>query len=270
MNGKEMRLKRMLSRSKKLVIAAMDHGGFQGARAGLEVPAQTCAKLAKADAVLMMPGMVASLADQFTRFQSPLLITRVLWDSGYCTRWNYRDSRHGKMLTVAQAVSLGADAVLASLALHTGSEAADAENVGLFCEVAQEARELGIPLVGEIYPATVDDMSPDELHETILVSCRAIAEMGADMIKTFYTGAGFSEIVKSTPVPLLALGAEKTPTERDALQLAANAVNAGAGGIVFGRNIFQSSNPPAFIDAVREVINSGADIDQTVRKYALA
>ena len=268
MTAKEMRLKRLFSRSEKLVIAAMDHGGFQGPKPGLENPGEACKQFSKADAVLMMPGMIERLAEQFTTWQSPPIITRLVWNSGYCFQWKNSDSRHSKIMSVAQAVSRGADVVLASLVIHTASEAADAENVGLFSQIVQEARELGIPLIGEFFPAT-EDISADELHEVISIGCRAVAELGADTIKTFYTGERFREIVESTPVPILVLGAEKTPTERDALQLAANAIEAGARGIAFGRNLFQSSNPSGFIDAVHEVMNDRADIDGVIKKYGL-
>lgn len=268
MTAKEMRLKRLFSRSEKLVIAAMDHGGFLGPQPGLENPIEACKQFAKADAVLMMPGMIERVAEQFTTWQSPPIITRLVWNSGHCYQWNNTDARHSKILSVAQALSRGADIVIASLVIHTASEAADAENIGLFSQFVQEARELGIPMIGELFPPT-DDISADELHQVISIGCRAIAELGADMIKTYYTGDRFSEIVESTPIPIMVLGAEKTPTECDALQLAANGAAAGAGGIAFGRNLFQSSNPSGFIDAAHEVMNDGADIDQVVKKYGL-
>jgi putative autoinducer-2 (AI-2) aldolase len=81
-----------------------------------------------------------------------------------------------------------------------------------------------------------------------------IAELGADLVKTFYTGKRFSEIVAATPVPILALGAKKLPKESDALKLAADAIEAGARGIVFGRNVLQSKEPSRLLDALKEVV----------------
>ena len=269
MTGKELRVQRLFARSEKLVIAAMDHGGFMGPSPGLEEPDRTCRQFARADAVLMMPGMISSLAQHFTTPQAPLVITRLLWNSAYCLQWHTCESQHVGMFSVAEAVARGADVVLASLSLHTPREAVDANNVGLFCRCIEESRQLGVPMVGEFFPTAVDKMSPEELHDTVKVGCRAIAEMGADMIKSFYTGERFNEIVAATPIPIMVLGAEKTPTERDALQLASKAAQAGARGIVFGRNIFQSCNPAGFIDAARAVMAGQTGIDQAIKTHGL-
>lgn len=269
MNGKALRLARFLGRAEKLVVAAMDHGAFHGPVPGLEDPRAACAALREADAVLMAAGMLPRLADGLAAPGAPALITRLNWNSTYCFQWGYRESRHRPLLTVAQAVARGADLVLASLSLHTGSEATDAENAGLFSACAQQADELGIPLIGEYYPAGTETMTPDELHAEIAIGCRVIAELGADLIKTFYTGPRFGEIVAGTPAPVLVLGAEKTPTDRAALQLAADATGHGAQGIVFGRNIVQSRAPVRFIAAVRAVTNAGLPVAEAVATYGL-
>jgi DhnA family fructose-bisphosphate aldolase class Ia len=269
MDGKAFRLARLLGRADKLVVAAVDHGAFHGPIAGLEDPVAACSKLTGADAVLMAPGMIRHVAHLFAAPQSPWLITRLLWNSTYCFQWNYSQSRHRTILSVAQAVALGADVVLASLSINTGSEEVDADNAGRFSACVQQAAELGVPIIGEYYPAGTQKMSSQELHENIRIGCRVAAELGADLIKTFYTGPQFRRIAESAPAPILVLGAEKTPQDRDALKLARDAAAAGARGIVFGRNILQSANPAGFVQAVRAVMNQQTDIDQAVRQYGL-
>ncbi|MHB9037158.1 MAG: class I fructose-bisphosphate aldolase [Armatimonadota bacterium] len=269
MNGKEFRLKRFLGRSDKLVIAALDHGVFHGPIPGLEDPVQACAQLNGADAVLMGAGILPHVMHQFTSPGAPLLITRLVWNSTYCFQWKHCKSYHRPLMSVEQAVSKGADIVLLSFCFQTGDELVDAENASLFSQYVQEAESLGIPLIGEFFPAKTEEMSQDELHEIIHIGCRVIAELGADVIKTFYTGPKFEEVITDTPVPVLVLGAEKTPTEREALQLAADAASSGARGIVFGRNIVQSRHPAGFIAAVREVINNGLPVADALTKYGL-
>jgi len=85
-------------------------------------------------------------------------------------------------------------------------------------------------LLASFYPTNGDDRLPEDMQDEIFIGCRMIAEMGADLVKTFYTGKRFSEVVVASPVPVLALGAKKLPKESDALHLAADAVNAGARG----------------------------------------
>ena len=267
MEGKNFRLERFLSRSKKLVIAAIDHGAFMGPIEGLENLKTACAHLSNADAILMSPGIAEHIISQFTEFNGPQLIIRLSWNSNYCCQWNYNKSFHRPLLTAANALAKGADLFLASLALNTGNEQTDADNVEIFSDYVQQAHGLGIPIIGEYYPVHAGKMLPTELHENIRIGCRIVAELGADMIKTFYTGSRFHEIVESTPIPIFVLGAKKTPTETEALRLAGEAAAVGARGIIFGRNIVQSSSPARFIKAVRAVMNDGITPEEALQTY---
>ena len=85
-------------------------------------------------------------------------------------------------------------------------------------------------------------MTPRQLHEDVLIGSRIVAELGADAIKTFYT-EDFRAVTASCPVPVFGLGAEKLPTQRDALLLAQREVEDGASGVVFGRNAIQVPDP---------------------------
>ena len=95
-----------------------------------------------------------------------------------------------------------------------------------------------------------------------------LAELGADCIKTFYTN-NFKEVTSTCPIPILGLGAEKTPTDLDALKLAENEVRDGAGGVVFGRNAVQASDPTAFIAALQDVVKNGSTAEDAVKKHGL-
>ena len=73
-------------------------------------------------------------------------------------------------------------------------------------------------------------------------------------VKTYYVEEGFDTVVAACPVPIVIAGGKKLP-ERDALELAFNAVEQGACGVDMGRNIFQSECPIAMIQAVRRVVH---------------
>ena len=267
MNGKEARLKRLFIQHPKLLIVAVDHGEFFGAIPGAEDLRQTTQNLKEADAVLLSPGMIEHCLKNFIYPDSPTLICRLNWNSTYCFTWNYNQSITVPVLSVEDAIQAGADLVLASLALRTGKEAVDADNVAGFSRFVRQKEKLGIPLIGEFYPSDVGVMAKDEFHEVIKTGCRIIAELGADIIKTFYTGDKFAEIVERTPVPVLVLGAEKTPKEIDALRLAEAAIKAGAQGIAFGRNIIQSENPQGIIKALHDVLSGKCSSEEAVQKY---
>ena len=145
----------------------------------------------------------------------------------------------------------------------------DTENASTFSRHVQAAAKLGVPIIGEFFPPLLKELTSEQLHRQTLITCRVMAELGADIIKTVYTGERFHEVVESTPVPLLVLGAEKTPKEEQALKLALDAVNAGAVGIVFGRNIIQSCNPVGFIAAAKAVMNKQCGVAEAVSRFAL-
>ncbi len=77
-------------------------------------------------------------------------------------------------------------------------------------------------------------------------------EIGADLIKTDYTGDkdSFRQIVNASPVPVMIAGGPKMSTLSDILQTVYDSMEAGACGIFFGRNVFQASDPAKMVKAL--------------------
>ena len=267
--GEQIRLARLFDDAENVVIVAVDHGLYFGPLPGMINLPEVIHKIAGADGILMGPGMPAKCQDVFNKRESPRLIIRLNWAPNYAAQWNYKHSHSVMMTDVAGAVQEGADIVIGSLTLQNPDEAEDARNVEIFSRCVAEKKALGIPMIGEVYPTGGDDTKPEDLQEAVYIGCRMAAELGADLVKTFYTGSGFSEITKATPVPVLALGAKKTPREIDALRLAADAVNAGARGIVFGRNVLQAKSPEKLLDALKEVVKLHKAPDLVAKNYGL-
>ena len=96
-----------------------------------------------------------------------------------------------------------------------------------------------------------------------------MAELGADLIKCFYTGDNFQEVVDNTPIPVFTIGAEKLDTDLAVLQKAYDSVTRGARGIILGRNIFMAQNPKKLIDALNEGMNNGVKPEDAAKKYGL-
>ena len=261
MIGKEIRLQRLFNGNRdgeNIVIFAVDHGMFQGIQPGLEkLPAVVDAG-SNADAVIMGPGMIEHCAGAFYRREGPLLISRLAFTSAYCFPWDYIEGYTRDMFTPAYLQSLGADAIVSSLQLKTSSERIDADNAAIWSRIVMAKERLGLPLIGEFHPTVYENVEPDEWHELIKTGCRILCELGADMIKTFYTDERFAEVTAALPIPVFVLGSKKLPRERDALELAENAVRRGARGIAFGRNIFQSRDPRKTIDALKRVVRRKA------------
>ena len=268
--GESVRLARLFDGGQNAVVVAIDHGLYMGPLPGLTNPAEAVSRIGGADAILLTSGMAQHCQAAFSRRGAPAMILRMNWASNYVSPWNYKHSHSVPMLSVDDAVAQGADIVLASLTLRNPDEAEDSGNVEVFSQFVAAKRALGIPLIGEVFPTGGDDAHPDDLQEAVLVGCRVITELGADAIKTFYTGAGFEKVTASTPVPVLALGAKKTPHEIDALRLAATATGAGARGVVFGRNVVQAKSPERFLDALKQVVKTGMTPEKAAKEFGLS
>lgn len=267
--GTEIRLKRLFSDGKNAVVVAVDHGEFDGPLPGMVDLPEAVKKIDSAvDAVLLSPGMLPHCAHAFCRKGSPMAIVRLNWSSHFCFGWSYSEGMGVPAASAADMAAAGADVVLACLTLKTGSESTDAANVEVFAKLVSEARKVGLPVVGEYFPAVTHRLAPEELHDQILKGCRIAAELGADLIKTFYT-CKFREVTESCPVPILGLGAEKTPEQVQALELAERIVQDGGKGVVFGRNAVQVADPAAFQRALCDVVKNGVAASEAAAKHGL-
>jgi 3-hydroxy-5-phosphonooxypentane-2,4-dione thiolase len=268
MDGREIRLKRLLGNG-RAVIVAIDHGMFDGPIPAMEDLPATAAKINPAvNAVLLAPGMLRHCHGVFAGAKHPLAAVRLNWNTVYCFHWEYRQAQSVYAYDVEDALREGMDIALVSLTLHTGSEQRDAANVEVFCKLTTQAHRLGIPVIGEYFPTGHLDMTPQQLHEDVRIGSRIVAELGADLIKTFNT-VDFAAVTSTCPVPVLGLGAEKLATPLDALRLAADEVRAGAGGVVFGRNAIQVADPLGFQAALCEVVRNNVTPDEASRQYKL-
>ncbi|MHC4563723.1 MAG: class I fructose-bisphosphate aldolase [Planctomycetota bacterium] len=257
MSGKAIRMGRFLGEDRNVALVAVDHGAEFGPLPGLANLPETLVKLAGADGILINPGMINKCQSFFATPDAPAMIARLTWTTSYCFPWNYKEAHTTQVCSAAEALTAGADAVMACCTLLSGDEAVDNDNVALFTELAGQATEAGVPMIGEVYPLEAEQLPEDELHMRVLRGARMVAEFGADAVKTFYTGPRFAEVVESAGVPVFVLGASKTD-EMGALNKAHEAVSAGARGVVFGRNVFQADDPVKFLAALAKVVHQEA------------
>jgi len=269
MSGKKIRLGRLFSRGNAVIVAA-DHGEFDGPISGMiDLPAALSNGLnLEVDGVLLSPGMVTHCAQIFARRGAPLAIMRLNWSSLYAFHWDYNQAATVPAIEVEDAIARGADIVLVALHLGTGSEEQDARSVEVFCRLANQAHRLGIPVIGEFFPAHYTKLTQEQMHDLVYSGARIAAELGADLIKTFYTHR-FPAVVEACPIPVLALGSEKAPTQLQALQLAEQEVRDGARGVVFGRNALQVPDPKRFQAALCAVVREGLGAQEAVVRFGL-
>lgn len=269
LDGREIRFRRLMGDGRAVIIA-LDHGLFDGPIPAMEnLPATAQRINPVVDAVLLAPGMLRHCWSVFAAPKRPLAVVRLNWNTVYCFALKYTAAKSVFCYEPAEALREGMDIALVSLTLQTGDETRDAENVEIFARLTNACHALGIPVIGEYFPTNHGNLSPEELHADVLLGSRIVAELGADAIKTFNTN-DFRAVTESCPVPVFGLGAEKLPTQAEALALAAREVSDGAGGVVFGRNAIQVADPFSFQAALCDVVKRGTAVPEVVAAFHLA
>ncbi|MBA7509794.1 3-hydroxy-5-phosphonooxypentane-2,4-dione thiolase [subsurface metagenome] len=269
MSGINLRLKKLFKDKRNLVISALDHVMEYGFQPGIEDDIETLEKCASTDAILLSRFMLKRNWEFFSQKYSPTPIVRINWSSSFYYPLDYREGNTVIATNVEEAVAAGAEIIICSLFLEDENEKREANNVKVFSEVVRQKEKLGIPLIGECYVVEHKEKTEEEVHHKVKRVSRVMVELGADLIKTFYTGYRFNEIVENTQVPIFTIGAEKLKTDLEVLEKAYNSILKGARGVIFGRNIFMASNPAKIVKALNEVINNNASPEDAAKKYDL-
>ena len=240
--GMANRMSRIIKpKSGRTVMLAVDHGYFMGPTSGLENIKETIDPLLPyADTLMLTRGALRN-------YVSPDVdVPIVLRVSGGTSILNKNLLHEGIVASIEDAIRLNVAGV--AFSIMVGAEF-ERDTILAFTEIVDEAQAYGIPVVA--VTAVGKDMVRDARY--MALASRIAAELGASIVKTYYVD-GFKEVVDTCPVPIVIAGGKKLP-EQDALKMAFNAMNAGAVGVDMGRNIFQSEDPVAMIQAVRSIVH---------------
>jgi fructose-bisphosphate aldolase/2-amino-3,7-dideoxy-D-threo-hept-6-ulosonate synthase len=258
MRGKQIRLERIMDRNtRKTVIVPMDHGVTNGPMAGLIDMGRTVELVAEggANAVLGHLG----LALHGHRQHGPD-VGLILHLSG-STSLSPDPNEKVLVNTVANALKMGADGVSLHVNIGADSEARMLQDLG---RTAVECMEWGMPLLAMMYPRGAK-IRNEHAVEHVSLAARVAAELGADIVKTVYTGDpdSFRTVTRGCPVPVVVAGGSKTD-ERATLELIAGAMAGGAAGISIGRNAFQHPAPDRFVRAAAAIVHEGRTVDEAL------
>ncbi|MCS7132001.1 MAG: 2-amino-3,7-dideoxy-D-threo-hept-6-ulosonate synthase [Hadesarchaea archaeon] len=259
--GKKIRLERIINReTRRTVIVPMDHGLSMGPIAGLEDMAAMVNKVAEggANAVVEHKGIVRAGYRGYGRD-----IGLILHLSGSTS---IGPDPHSKTLvaSVEEAIRLGADAV--SVHVNVGA-ANEPEQLRALGQVAETCALWGMPLLAMMYPRG-PKVTSEHAPDMVAHAARVGAELGADVIKTNYTGDvdSFRKVVRGCPVPVVIAGGPKMTTDEEVLRMAYEAIEAGAIGVSIGRNVFQHRDPTAMVRALAKIVHEGASVEQAMRE----
>ncbi len=241
--------------SRNMVIVPMDHGISIGPVAGIVNLPDAVNKVAEggANAVLMQKGMAKHGHRGYG--QDIGLIIHM----SASTSLGPDPNDKVQVCTVEEAIKLGADAVSVHINIGSETESDQLQKLGM---VAESCDSWGMPLIAMMYPRGNKITNPND-PELVAHAARAGAELGADMIKTNYTGDPdtFNDVVEGCPIPVVMAGGPKTDTDREFLEMAAGAIEGGARGVAIGRNVFQHENPTAMTRALTLIVHKGASIE---------
>lgn len=269
MVGQWMRLNRLFSQGERAVVVSATDDEFIGPAATQMAVSEVTRDLADADAILLSPGILRHCGHAFDYRGAPLAIVRLDWHTACCSAANYDHAGAAEVVSPRRALALGADLVLATLSLTHTDAAADTAGIAMFSRFAHEKRECGLPLLGELYPPGAANMVAEQLFEQVHVGCRILAELGADAVIGIFTGERFAETVDACPVPVLATTQNPAIEQRDALQLAYQAVKAGARGVMFGRQVTGAPNRSTFLAALNAVVKQETDPDAAAEQFTI-
>lgn len=259
--GKSVRMERICNRkTKRTIIVPMDHGMGAGPIDGLIDMGRTVDLVAEGGANAVLGHMGLPLYGHRGYGKDIGLIIHL---SG-STSLGPDPNNKVLVTTVEEAIKIGADAV--SVHINIGAEG-EHRMLSTLGHVAEKCREWGMPLLAMMYPRG-KKIDSEHSVEHVKLAARVGAELGADMVKTNYTGDvdSFREVVRGCPVPVVIAGGPKMKTVEDTLKVVEGAIEAGGAGVAMGRNVFQADNPTALTRAIAKIVHEGCSAEEVMRE----
>jgi fructose-bisphosphate aldolase/2-amino-3,7-dideoxy-D-threo-hept-6-ulosonate synthase len=251
--GKIRRLKRIFREDGRSVIVPMDHGVTLGPVRGLVNMQEIIDKLVLGgtDGIVLHKGIAKKIE---TRGMGLITHLSASTDLSSDPLWKVQ------VCSVAHAVKLGADGI--SIHVNVGAPR-EGEMLANMALIADECEELGMPLLAMMYPRGPKITDSNDV-EVVKHVARLGAELGADIIKTNYTGSleTFSEVVRSCPVPVVIAGGPKQKNVEGVLKMIYDSIQAGGAGVSIGRNTFQHENPTLMTRALSALVHKGATVKE--------
>lgn len=260
--GKSIRIDRIMNRNtKRTVIVPMDHGITIGPVKGLYDMKEIVNQVAEggANAVLLHKGIIRA---GYRGYGQDIGLIMHLSGS---TILGPDPNDKVPVAEVEEAIKLGADAV--SIHVNIGSET-EPQQLRTLGSMAKICEEWGMPLLAMMYPRG-KKISDQFDVEVVKHAARIGVELGADVVKTNYTGTpeSFREVVKGCPIPVVVAGGPKTKNDEDFCKMVYDSIQAGGAGIAAGRNVFQHEYPTKMVKVICDIVHEDLDVKTALRRY---
>jgi class I fructose-bisphosphate aldolase len=175
--------------------------------------------------------------------------------------------------SVADAVRLGADAV--GYTLYVGTPALE-QDFAQLRQVRADAQQLGMPLIVWAYPrgAAIEAKGGKDSFYAVDYAARTASELGADVVKVnfphpekraavppaydrdFSSQEAVDAVVRSANRTLVLISGGERAGDDAMVEKARESMEAGATGLIFGRNVWQREHDESlrFVARLREVL----------------
>jgi len=240
-------------KSGNTVMFAFDHGYFMGSVSGLE----------------RLDILIPQLIDHV----DVLMATRGALRT--CVKPNFRkgialrvsagssminDDLSNELISVdiEDSIRMNADCMAVQVFIGAGGQLTSINNLS---RIINAGNRFSIPTLGVIAVGKNMERTPVYFK----LATRIVAELGANIIKTYYC-ENFDEITAACPVPIVVAGGRKL-SEKEALIMAHKSMQEGARGLDMGRNIFQSKNPVVMADSIGKIVHNKFDAKEAYEYY---
>jgi putative autoinducer-2 (AI-2) aldolase len=240
--GMKKRLANIFSpKSGNTVMFAFDHGYFMGSVSGLERIDLLIPRLIDhVDVLMATRGALRSSVKPGFRKGVALRV------SSGSSMLNEDLSHEVIAVDIEDAIRMDVDCMAVQVFIGADGQLESIDNLS---RVINAGMRYSIPTLGVV--AVGKDM--ERTDQYFKLATRILAEMGVSIVKTYYCDK-FEEVVAACPVPIVVAGGKKLP-EKEALEMAYNAIRGGARGLDMGRNIFQSYHPVEMADAIGRIVH---------------
>lgn len=268
--GKRIRLERIFREDGKSFVITMDHGVDLGPVKGLEDLEATVKKVLsgkyRPDAILLNPSMIrlchADIAGKLG------VIARL---DGTATIIGPDITNYRLFSSVEDALMAGADAVATMAFIGVERESQNSEKIG---KISQECNRWGMPHIVEALPPEIVEyhFKPEAKRqwpsvERVRFVNRVAAELGADVVKSYYTGDPdtFKEVVSCCPVPTIVLSGPASGDPKELLRIVRDVLDVGAKGVIMGRNVWGHKDPVAMVEAISRIVHGEETVENAAK-----
>jgi len=236
--GKSIRMERIFNRDTgNAIIIPMDHGVGAGPIPGLKNLQQTVNKVAEGGANAVLGHMGLAKHGHRGYGHDVGLIIHLSASTSLSL-----DPNHKVLVTtVEEAIKVGADAVSVHINIGAEDEYEMLQGLGY---VAGKCDEWGMPLLAMMYPRGKKVRSEYDV-DVVKHAARIGAELGADIVKTNYTGSPetFKEVIDGCPVPVIIAGGPKVGSEHELLEMIECSIKSGGRGVCHRKKCFSGRRP---------------------------